>query len=591
MIDRVVGNTYRILEKIGEGGMGAVYRAEDVMLERQVAIKAIRPELASEPEIVERFRTEARILARVSHPAIATIYSFFRDGDDLFLAMELVHGRSLSKVLESEGRLPWERAAGLLATALPGIEEAHRAGIVHRDLKPDNLMLTGAGTLKTLKVMDFGISRVTGSGHLTRTGLLVGTLRYIAPEQIRGEEVDPRTDIYALGAVLFEMLAGRPAFEGKTDYAILQAQLDKQPEPPSALAPDVPAWLDRVVLRALAKSPAERFQSAGELQAALTARGPAAEATRATRRTESIEDLPTIVTPPTRARELATQPIAPAAAAPILAGTAVPAPGSYRPIPSEASSGSWKLMLAAAAVLAVLAGAGAGLWQRGSSPETAAPEAAGAQPTPAPAVAALAESTPAPAPAVIEATEARATPAPVRAKPAPLPRATPAPALPQPVPAPEPTPAVEASTPAEPVGGEAVETAPAEELRRLAGEQKTESARLFELYQAWLERKEKEGGEITDADEDLEEHLESLAGSAEKLHGLLQGGGMIARLRRRGDPDARPQLARRLQDLAVRAEKVERLMQETESAADVRQLWAEVRRRGQRMAAILKAQE
>ncbi|HEX6863410.1 MAG TPA: serine/threonine-protein kinase, partial [Thermoanaerobaculia bacterium] len=196
MIDRVLGNSYRIVEKVGEGGMGAVYRAVDLMLDRDVAIKAIRPELAREPEIVERFRSEARLLARVSHPAIATIYSFFQDGDDLFLAMEFVRGRSLSRVLESEGALPWDQAVRLLSAAMEGIEVAHRAGIIHRDLKPDNLMIGEAGNVK---VMDFGIARAAGSGHLTRTGLLVGTLRYMAPEQIQGEEADHRVDIYALG--------------------------------------------------------------------------------------------------------------------------------------------------------------------------------------------------------------------------------------------------------------------------------------------------------------------------------------------------------------------------------------------------------
>src|SRR6185295_1734210 len=157
--------SYRIVEKIGEGGMGAVYRAVDEMLEREVAVKAIRPDLAREPQIVERFRAEAKILARVSHPAIATIYSFFHDGDDLFLAMEYVCGRTLSQVLAAERAMPWPRAVTLLCTALEGIEQAHRAGIIHRDLKPDNLMLTPADTIK---VMDFGIARMAGSSHLTQ---------------------------------------------------------------------------------------------------------------------------------------------------------------------------------------------------------------------------------------------------------------------------------------------------------------------------------------------------------------------------------------------------------------------------------------
>ncbi|MBV8201861.1 MAG: serine/threonine protein kinase, partial [Acidobacteria bacterium] len=217
MIDRVIGN-YRIVEKVGAGGMGTVYRAVDLMLEREVAIKAIRPELSREPEIVERFRAEAKMLARLNHPAIATIYSFFVEGEDLYLAMEFVRGRSLAWLLHNAGPLPWERALPLLAGALDGIEQAHRAGIVHRDLKSENLMLTESGTVK---VMDFGIARLVGSGRLTRTGLLVGTLHYMAPEQIRGEEVDRRADVYALGAVLYEVLTGRVPFEGGSDFAVL----------------------------------------------------------------------------------------------------------------------------------------------------------------------------------------------------------------------------------------------------------------------------------------------------------------------------------------------------------------------------------
>ncbi|HEY6320916.1 MAG TPA: protein kinase, partial [Thermoanaerobaculia bacterium] len=274
MIDRVIGN-YRIVEKVGEGGMGTVYRALDVMLEREVAIKAIRPELSREPEIIERFRAEAKMLARLSHPAIATIYSFFVDGEDVFLAMEFVRGRSLSGVLQTAGPLPWERTVSLLAGALDGIEQAHRVGIVHRDLKSDNLMVTESGTVK---VMDFGIARLIGSSRLTRTGLLVGTLHYMAPEQIRGEEVDRRTDVYALGAVLYEMLTGRVPFQGSSDYAVLKAHVEEHPAPPSAAMPGLPPWLDRAILKALAKAPAERFQTVEELRLCLQGQGSPAAA-------------------------------------------------------------------------------------------------------------------------------------------------------------------------------------------------------------------------------------------------------------------------------------------------------------------------
>src|SRR6202049_148537 len=336
MIDRVIGN-YRIVEKVGEGGMGTVYRALDVMLEREVAIKAIRPELSREPEIVERFRVEAKMLARLSHPAIATIYSFFVDGDDVFLAMEFVRGCSLSGLLQSAGPLPWERAVPLLAGALDGIEQAHRVGIVHRDLKSDNLMVTESGTVK---VMDFGIARLIGSSRLTRTGLLVGTLHYMAPEQIRGEEVDRRTDVYALGAVLYETLTGRVPFQGSSDYAVLKAHVEESPAPPSAAMPGLPPWLDQAILKALAKAPAERFQTVEELrlylqgQGSPAAAGPTLVIPAADQPTLHMAPTVASARPPAAATpsEPATPPHAPAATPPVPAATP-PMPAAMPPGP------------------------------------------------------------------------------------------------------------------------------------------------------------------------------------------------------------------------------------------------------------------
>ncbi|MDP9122229.1 MAG: serine/threonine protein kinase, partial [Acidobacteriota bacterium] len=270
LIGKVVGN-YRVLEKVGEGGMGTVYRALDLMLEREAALKVIRPELTLDLEALERFGAEARLLARVNHPAIAAIYSFFLHGENLFLALEYVRGESLGRLLRREGALSWERAVALLGYALDGIAEAHRAGIVHRDLKPDNLMITDAGTVK---VMDFGIAReVDTSRGLTRTGFMIGTLRYMSPEQIREHPVDRRTDIYALGVVLFEMLTGRLPFDGGSDFGILRSHVEEPPPAPRSLVPELPEWLDHAILRALAKDPADRFQSIEELQQFLATHG------------------------------------------------------------------------------------------------------------------------------------------------------------------------------------------------------------------------------------------------------------------------------------------------------------------------------
>lgn len=590
MIDRVLGNSYRIVEKVGEGGMGAVYRAVDLMLERDVAIKAIRPELAREAEIVERFRSEARTLARVSHPAIATIYSFFEDGGELFLAMEFVRGQSLARVLETEGALPWDRAVRVLSSALEGIAEAHRAGIIHRDLKPDNLMITEAGTVK---VMDFGIARVTGSGHLTRTGLLVGTLRYMAPEQIQGEEADHRSDIYALGAVLYQMLTGRPPFQGKSDYAILKAQMEEMPPPPGTIVPNLPGWLDQAVLRALAKRPAERFQGVDEMRRFLLARGGTLTGGDSTRvsgtRPERIEELPTIVTPP-RAAAAPPPPSPPS----IPTAPSAPAPGTDASVYQPVSSGGtgWKLAMGAAAVLALLTGAGLALWTD-EEPAPAPPIT-----EPGPASAPPAEETAAPAPAAAAAplptpALAPASPAPVRTeKPRPEPVRT---YVPPSDPTPEPVPAVTPEeTPHEPAAGkpapaEDIPAAPVEELRRLGGELQTGSEQLLATYQAFLEQKEDGGGEITDADEELEELIEGFGEAAERLNTQLQGGGFFARLRKRSDTQARPLLARRFQVLAERGDQVDRLMAQVQPGPEVRQAWKDIRRRWQRVGALVSS--
>jgi eukaryotic-like serine/threonine-protein kinase len=232
--------------------------------------------------------------------------------------MEFVRGRSLSGLLQTAGPLPWERAVSLLAGALDGIEQAHRVGIVHRDLKSDNLMVTESGTVK---VMDFGIARLIGSSRLTRTGLLVGTLHYMAPEQIRGEEVDRRTDVYALGAVLYEMLTGRVPFQGSSDYAVLKAHVEEHPAPPSAAMPGLPPWIDRAILKALAKAPAERFQTVEELRLCLQGQGSPAAAG------------PTFVIPAADQPTLHMAPTVAAARPPSAATPAAPATPPPAPIP------------------------------------------------------------------------------------------------------------------------------------------------------------------------------------------------------------------------------------------------------------------
>jgi serine/threonine-protein kinase len=260
-------DNYRVDEKIGEGGMGAVYRAYDVMLEREAALKFLRPELSAQPDLIERFRSEAKAVARLNHANVAGIYGLHHHQTDLFMAMEFVPGPTLHEVIASQGRLPVGHAVAIAAAVLSALEYAHAQGIVHRDIKTANIIVRPDGRVK---VMDFGIARVLGSQRHTRTGFAVGTLAYMAPEQIQGLEVDGRADIYSLGIVLYEMLSGRTPFAGGTDWQMMQSHISMAP-PPLSSSVEVPEEVERVVMRALAKEPVDRFASATEFRRALKA--------------------------------------------------------------------------------------------------------------------------------------------------------------------------------------------------------------------------------------------------------------------------------------------------------------------------------
>ena len=272
MTERVLGGRYRLGAVIGHGGMAEVHRGRDVRLGRDVAIKLLRPELARDPSFQTRFRREAQAAASLNHPAIVAVYDTGEDHSDgvvtPYIVMEHVEGRTLREVLAAEGRLLPQRAMEITAQICAALEQAHRAGIVHRDIKPGNVMLTPSGEVK---VMDFGIARaMTGaSSTMTQTAAVIGTAHYLSPEQARGEHVDARSDIYSTGCLLYELVTGGPPFSGDTPVAVAYQHVREEPIPPSRVEPEVPAAIDAIVLKAMAKNPANRYQTAAQMRADL----------------------------------------------------------------------------------------------------------------------------------------------------------------------------------------------------------------------------------------------------------------------------------------------------------------------------------
>ena len=272
MIGQVFGN-YKVTQKLGEGGMGEVFRGVDMMLEREVAIKFLRPELASQPQVVERFRSEAVTLAKLQHPNIATLYNFMRQGDSFVMVLEFVRGVTLDHVIQQRGAIPVESAIPIFCQMLDGIQEAHSEGIIHRDIKPANMMLTDKGTLK---VLDFGIARILGTARMTRQGNIIGTIEYMSPEQVRGFETDARSDIYSLGMLLYEMLTARCPFDIQNEFELMKAQIEQYPVPPRQLNPAIPEVVEQAIWKSIAKDPAQRFQNAAEFRTFLLNAGFAA---------------------------------------------------------------------------------------------------------------------------------------------------------------------------------------------------------------------------------------------------------------------------------------------------------------------------
>ncbi|MGA7823560.1 MAG: protein kinase [Steroidobacteraceae bacterium] len=259
---------YRVLELVGCGAMGVVYKGLDVNLDRPVAIKVMGAEARNGPDFVERFRQEARMQAALNHPNVALLFDYFVHDGAPVAVMEFIDGESLEQLIRRRGAIPAHEAVPLFKQALRGVAAAHRAGIIHRDLKSSNLMITGDGIVK---VMDFGIAKRQGVTGGTKASTSIGSPLYMAPEQILGKPVDCRTDVYALGVTLYQLLSGQPPFDprGKTEYSVLNAHVNDLPEPPTVHCRDIPGPVVDAVLRAIAKEPEARFQSVDEFLLAL----------------------------------------------------------------------------------------------------------------------------------------------------------------------------------------------------------------------------------------------------------------------------------------------------------------------------------
>src|SRR5690349_12964176 len=270
---RLLGGRYQVGELLGFGGMAEVHRGRDTRLGRDVAIKTLRHDLARDATFQLRFRREAQNAASLNHPAIVAVYDTGDErgpaGEELpYIVMEFVNGRTLKEVLAAEGPLQPRRALEISADICAALEFSHRHGIIHRDIKPGNVMMTRTGQVK---VMDFGIARALASGAstMTQTSAVIGTAQYLSPEQARGEAVDARSDVYATGCVVFELLTGHPPFVGDNPVSVAYQHVREDPRAPSESNPDVPPAVDAIVLKALAKNPANRYQSAGEMRADL----------------------------------------------------------------------------------------------------------------------------------------------------------------------------------------------------------------------------------------------------------------------------------------------------------------------------------
>ncbi|BAF59962.1 serine/threonine protein kinase [Pelotomaculum thermopropionicum SI] len=266
MIGKLLGNRYEILEQLGGGGMAIIYKGRDTFLNRLVTVKVLRPEFTCDEDFVRRFRREAQAVASLSHPNIVSIYDVGREDKTHYLVMEYVEGDNLKNLIRGQGRLQPGRAVEIARQISEALQHAHENQIVHRDVKPQNILITRWGRAK---LTDFGIAREATAATLTQTDTVLGSVHYLSPEQARGETAGPQSDIYSLGVVLYEMVTGVLPFQGETPIAVALKHIQEEPARPSFVNPSVPPGLEKIICRAMAKVPHERYQSAGDMAADL----------------------------------------------------------------------------------------------------------------------------------------------------------------------------------------------------------------------------------------------------------------------------------------------------------------------------------
>ncbi len=318
---RIFNARYELHRRIARGGMADVFLARDSLLDRPVAVKVLFPEFATDPTFVQRFRREAQAAANLSHPNIVSVYDWGEEGGTYFIVMEYIEGRSLAQIIKDEGRLHPDRAADITADVAAALGFAHRNGVVHRDVKPGNVIISPTGQVN---VADFGIARaVSNQENLTQAGTVMGTATYFSPEQARGESVDPRSDVYSLGVVLYEMLTGRPPFTGDSPVSVAYKHVQETPQPPRARNRDIPPALEAVVLKAMAKNTADRYASAEDLRADLRRFREGSQVTAAA------------MVPPPPPADTATRAVGVAAGADMGATRAIPAAEETRTIRRE----------------------------------------------------------------------------------------------------------------------------------------------------------------------------------------------------------------------------------------------------------------